>query len=106
MNHSFGTIEANLWDHTKILNALIKTCSQFNLSVLNIVQHEFTPYGYTAIILLAESHFSVHSYPESNEIYTDLFTCNPEVDTEKALIYLSECLDGILLKVTTVKRDS
>lgn len=106
MRHSFGTIEGNLSDNSKILNALLMTCSEFDLNVLDVVQHHFTPFGYTCVILLAESHFSVHTYPESNECFTDLFCCNPDTDTEAAINYLSDKLEGVLLKITTVRRDS
>ena len=106
MNHSFGTLEGNFEDNSKILQAMLVTCYKFNLSILNVVSHEFKPQGLTTIILLAESHFSFHSYPESNEAYIDLFCCNPSISTEDALAYLAEHLDATILKLTTVRRDS
>lgn len=106
MNHSYGTIEGNFSNNTQVLTALLYTCRQFNLSVLDLIKHEFKPQGFTAVVLLAESHFSIHTYPESNELYTDLFCCNPLVDTEECIKYLCDQLGGTLLKVTTVERDS
>jgi S-adenosylmethionine decarboxylase len=106
MNHSYGTIEGNFTNNTKVLTDLLSTCRQFNLSVLDLIQHEFKPQGFTAVVLLAESHFSIHTYPESCEAYTDLFCCNPLVDTEECIRYLCSLLDGTLLKVSTVRRDS
>lgn len=106
MNHTYATIEGNFYSNTQVLTALLSTSRQFNLSVLDLIQHEFHPQGFTAVVLLAESHFSIHTYPESCEAYTDLFCCNPSVNTEGCIKYLCDQLSGTLLKVTTVRRDS
>lgn len=39
--------------------------------------HQFSPHGVTAIWLLAESHLSVHTWPEERLACIDLFTCGP-----------------------------
>ncbi len=44
--------------------------------------HQFEPYGVTGIILLAESHISVHTWPEAGYVAMDVYTCGSE---EKAL---------------------
>lgn len=47
--------------------------AKFN--ILEVVEHKFTPQGYTFIVLLAESHFAAHTYPEYETIYFHLYTC-------------------------------
>ncbi len=37
--------------------------------------HVYPPYGYTLLCLLSESHASIHTYPEHNSCFVDLFTC-------------------------------
>ena len=44
-------------------------------SVLNLVSNKFEPFGVTAIALLAESHLSIHTWPESQYAAIDIFTC-------------------------------
>ena len=39
------------------------------------MEHYFTPYGYTALFLLAESHFALHTFPEENKTYIELSSC-------------------------------
>jgi S-adenosylmethionine decarboxylase proenzyme len=39
--------------------------------------HQFDPIGATGVIVLAESHFSAHTYPENDLIYFDVFCCSP-----------------------------
>lgn len=50
--------------------------SGFN--VLNVSEHHFHPQGYTALWLLSESHFAVHTFPEFGRSYIELSSCNLE----------------------------
>jgi len=45
-------------------------------TVLNFMEHSFEPQGYTAIWLLGESHFALHTFPEENKTYIELSSCN------------------------------
>jgi len=42
--------------------------------------HQFEPHGATGVLVLAESHFSAHTYPEDNKVYIDVFCCSPKFD--------------------------
>ena len=46
-----------------------------NLHVIKTLHHHFTPQGQTYLALLAESHFSIHTYPEHKYWSVDLYTC-------------------------------
>ena len=61
-------------------------------SVLNLISNKFEPQGVTAIALLAESHISIHSWPESNYSAVDIFTCGQNMMPELASQYLIEAL--------------
>lgn len=45
-------------------------------NVLNEIDHHYTPSGYTAVWLLAESHLAVHTFPEENKTYLEISSCN------------------------------
>lgn len=47
--------------------------SGFN--VLDIIEHHFKPQGFTALFLLSESHFAIHTFPERNKTYLELTSC-------------------------------
>ncbi|MBU6310756.1 S-adenosylmethionine decarboxylase [Patescibacteria group bacterium] len=51
-----------------------------NFTVLGSLPHRFTPLGYTTLVLLAESHAAIHTYPEHNSIYFSLYSCRGEED--------------------------
>ena len=61
-------------------------------TVLNLISNKFEPQGVTAIALLAESHISIHTWPESNYSAVDIFTCGKNMMPELASEYLIESL--------------
>ena len=61
-------------------------------TVLNLISNKFEPQGVTAIALLAESHISIHTWPESNYSAVDIFTCGKNMLPELASQYLIESL--------------
>ena len=63
-----------------------------NATVLNLISNKFDPQGVTAIALLAESHISIHTWPESNYSAVDIFTCGKNMMPELASQYLIESL--------------
>ncbi len=44
-------------------------------TLLERISHQFHPQGVTALALLAESHISIHTWPENGYIAADVFTC-------------------------------
>ena len=65
-----------------------------NATVLNLISNKFEPQGVTAIALLAESHISIHTWPESNYSAVDIFTCGQNMKPELASQYLIETLEA------------
>ena len=72
-----------------ILNRAAKLA---NATVLNLISNKFEPQGVTAIALLAESHISIHTWPESNYSAVDIFTCGQNMLPELASNYFIEVL--------------
>ena len=72
-----------------ILNRAAKLA---NATILNLISYKFEPQGVSAIALLAESHISIHSWPESNYSAVDIFTCGQNMMPELASQYLIESL--------------
>ena len=59
-----------------LLRVLIDAALICEATILDKSYHKFTPQGVTAILLLAESHISIHTVPEKGEAYADVFTCS------------------------------
>ena len=89
--HLVGYIEG-VWvsrsDHLeRIMNRIAEKCG-FN--VVARAFHQFEPHGTTGVLVLAESHFSAHTYPEDNKVYIDVFCCSPDFDPEHTIVTIEE----------------
>ena len=73
--------------------------------VLNLISNKFEPQGVTAIALLAESHISIHTWPESNYSAVDIFTCGQNMMPELASQYLIETLKAEEHFLRVIKRN-
>ncbi len=51
--------------------------------------HQFEPVGVSGVLLIAESHVSVHTWPEDRFVGVDIFTCGEEMDAEIAIDVLT-----------------
>lgn len=80
--HLTMKVHGDLWDNEKILGAFRASLVAARASILRIEHHSFVPQGLTAVALLAESHASIHTYPELEEAFVDYFSCaeNPRVE--------------------------
>ena len=60
--------------------------------ILDTVSHKFEPMGVTVLMLLQESHASIHTYPDKGSAFFDIFTCGRSCDPEKAATRLAKLL--------------
>lgn len=66
-------------DHEAIIRQLEEILTTSGFTILNFMEHHFTPQGYTALWLLAESHCALHTFPEENRSYVELSSCNTQM---------------------------
>lgn len=59
----------------RIVNACLAACEAAGATVLDYVWHQFDPHGVTCLVLLSESHLSIHTWPEKGSAAVDIFTC-------------------------------
>lgn len=76
------------------------------LTVLDETYHAFAPHGFSCLLLLAESHASLHAWPEHGYIAIDLFTCNLEMDTQPLVNALKEAFGAETVQVMKVNRNA
>jgi len=73
-----------------MVNAAIATGS----TVVNSSFHHFSPQGVSGVVVIAESHLAIHTWPEYNYAAVDLFTCGDTVNPWEAYEYLREKLEA------------
>ena len=84
---------ANLGDEALIGSALRAAATAAHATLLEVRLHGFGPgHGVTGVALLAESHMSIHTWPEHDYAAVDIFLCAPWHDLEAALHVLVQSL--------------
>lgn len=75
-------------DPRKIKKILIETARKSKNISLGIKIHKFSPQGLTGFILLAESHISIHTWPELDYVAIDIFSCGQKTKPRQGISYL------------------
>ena len=75
-------------------------------TLLTSARHVFPPDGLTIVMLLSESHASIHTYPEHNSCFVDLFTCGLDCRAEEFDAMLRDYLRPAESNATTWIRHS
>jgi S-adenosylmethionine decarboxylase len=79
---------AVLDDVVRVEAALRQAALAAKATVVGAVFHRFVPQGASGVLLVAESHLSVHTWPEYGFAAADLFTCSATLDADAALAVL------------------
>jgi spermidine synthase len=58
-----------------VQDAMIKGARAAGATIIDSIFHHFEPYGVSGVVVIAESHFAIHTWPEHNFASVDLFTC-------------------------------
>ena len=73
--------DLTMLETVEALDALVAALSdRFPLTIVGRAAHQFQPIGATVVYLLAESHLSIHTWPEEGRLCFDLFCCSPRFD--------------------------
>ena len=84
--------EADLDDEGFLLDTLEKASDAVGSTVLQRITQRFSPVGVTAILILAETHISIHTWPEHGYAAVDIFVCGEGKDPEVAWEVVREAL--------------
>jgi|SRR3989339_26942 len=84
---------AKLNDRELIENAMVRSALAAGATIVSATFHQFAPQGVSGVVVIAESHLSIHTWPELGYAACDLFTCGKSVDPWKAFDLLRQALD-------------
>jgi S-adenosylmethionine decarboxylase len=104
--HLLADLEAPVFveDPRKLKKILWEAALAANSTPLKTSIHKFPGQGITGIVILAESHISVHTWPECEYMAVDIFTCGKKSMPYKALEYLKTHFQPKKTKIMFIKR--
>ena len=91
-------------DKGALENIMAHAAEVAGATVLKTAFQDFNPQGVSGVVVIAESHLTIHTWPEHEYAAVDIFTCGETVDPWKALNYLKEELQAHDLEVRRFNR--
>ncbi|NOX36273.1 MAG: S-adenosylmethionine decarboxylase proenzyme [Calditrichaeota bacterium] len=88
-------------DRERIEMYMKRAALESGATIVTSTFHEFNPHGVSGVVVIAESHLAIHTWPEYRYAAVDVFTCGDTVDPWVAAQALQEYLKAG--KVTTVE---
>ncbi len=73
-------------------------------TIVEKVIHQFNPHGISGVIVIAESHIAIHTWPENQFVAIDIFTCGDCLNAERAIDFLKKSLCASDIKVQNINR--
>ena len=91
-------------DLAHIRQEMLRAASTVEAHVVGESFHQFTPQGVTGILSIAESHISIHTWPEHGYAAADIFTCGDQTMPERAAAVMIEALACRDPEITQIRR--
>ena len=84
--------------------ALLRAATLCGSTIIEHHFHQFPPHGVSGIILIAESHISVHTWPENGFVAVDIFTSGDTMRPEIAIEILEKAFEADRVDVASFAR--
>ncbi len=91
-------------DLAAVREAIILAAKCANATIIDDVVHKFSPHGISGIVIIAESHLAIHTWPDYQFASVDIFTCNGKMNTDLAIRCLKEKLGAEEMSVKEIER--
>jgi S-adenosylmethionine decarboxylase len=101
----FEGVDPALLDDEQLLRGILVTALQeAGATVLDVISKRFDPQGVTVLLLLSESHASLHTYPEIGSAFMDVFTCGHRAEPDYAVRLVAQALRTRPQRMNTIPR--
>jgi len=90
----YGCTKEIIEDNALIEQYMREAADYAGATVVESVFHHFNPFGVSGAVLIAESHLTIHTWPEYDFASVDVYTCGDTVDPSKAADYLADKLQA------------
>lgn len=103
---------AELWNcNLDILNDLdrlektfVNAALKAGAEIREVAFHKFAPFGVSGVVIISESHLTIHSFPEHGYASIDVYTCGDIIDPHIAVKFIEEKLEAKTVEKLEVPR--
>lgn len=87
-----------------IKNLVMTSAKEAKLTVVDNKFYKFNPIGISGVLILSESHLTIHTWPEYNYIAVDVFTCGAEINPVNACKIIAKNFDSKSMMIREFER--
>ncbi len=77
-------------DRDFIEEVMVSAAKHMRANIVSVDFHKFNPYGVSGVVVISESHLTIHTWPEFGYAAVDVFTCGTVIDPWEAHRYMKE----------------
>lgn len=101
----FFECDPNILNNVAIVEKLmVEAALECGATIVQKCFHMFNPYGVSGVVIIAESHLAIHTWPELGYAAVDLFTCGDKCDPKVSYEYLRKAFNSKNASYTELKR--
>jgi S-adenosylmethionine decarboxylase len=84
--------------------SMVEAAKRAQATIIDVMFHEFNPFGISGVVVIAESHLAIHTWPEYRYAAVDIFSCGDVLQPQTAADYLVEQLGAARASVVELQR--
>ncbi|MBB6452073.1 S-adenosylmethionine decarboxylase [Salirhabdus euzebyi] len=96
--------EDKLNDINLIEKIFVDAALKSGAEVREVAFHKFAPHGVSGVVIISESHLTIHSFPEHGYASIDVYTCGNRIDPNIAAKHIAESLEANVVEKVEVPR--
>ncbi|MDE5412344.1 adenosylmethionine decarboxylase [Alkalihalobacterium chitinilyticum] len=100
----WGCNVEKLNDMNFIERVFVDAALESGAEVREVAFHKFAPHGVSGVVIISESHLTIHSFPEHGYASIDVYTCGDRIDPNVASDYISRALRATTSEIIEVPR--
>lgn len=82
----------------------VRALESAGATVVERLSHDFPGAGLTCVLILAESHAVLHTWPETGTVHLDIFSCSPRLESLTAIAELGQAFGAAKVSIQEVPR--
>lgn len=87
-----------------VKSVLVEAARRARATIIDTVFHKFSPFGISGVVVISESHFAIHTWPEYRYAAIDIFTCGDTLQGDTAISHIAREFECTRYTVTALQR--
>jgi S-adenosylmethionine decarboxylase len=87
-----------------VKTSMVEAARRAQATIVDVLFHEFNPFGISGVVVIAESHLAIHTWPEYRYAAVDVFSCGAVLQPQVAADYLVQQFGAARASVVELQR--